>query len=42
MNKKQFIKLFELEKIYQDYKNNIPFGFGLLDHLDEENQMSLF
>lgn len=42
MNKKQFIKLFELEKIYQDYKNNIPFGFGLLDYLTGTNNAIFF
>lgn len=33
MTKEEFLQLFELEKIYNKYKNNIPFSFGLHDRL---------
>ena len=33
MNKEKFLQLFELEEIYNKYKEKIPFSFGLHDRL---------
>ncbi len=33
MTKQEFITLFELEEIYNKYKEKIPFSFGLHDYL---------
>lgn len=33
MVKQEFLKLFELEEIYNKYKDKIPFSFGLHDRL---------
>ncbi len=33
MTKQEFLKLFELEEIYNKYQNKIPFSYGLHDHL---------
>ena len=33
MTKQEFLKLFELEEIYNKYKDKIPFCFGLHDNL---------
>ena len=33
MNKEEFIKLFELNVIYEEYKEKIPFSFSLYDKL---------
>ena len=33
MNKKKFLQLFEVNEIYEKYKDKIPFSFGLHDRL---------
>lgn len=33
MNKQEFLKLFELDKIYEKYQNHIPYGLSLHDRL---------
>ena len=33
MNKEKFLQLFEVNEIYEKYKDKIPFSFGLHDRL---------
>jgi hypothetical protein len=42
MTKEEFLKLFELEEIYQEYKNTTPFSFGLHDNLIGTNNFIFF
>lgn len=42
MTKQEFLKLFELEKIYTKYENHIPFCLSYRDSLTETKNFILF
>ena len=42
MNKEEFLQLFELNEIYEQYQNRKSFGFGLFDNLTGSETFVIF
>jgi hypothetical protein len=42
MDRNEFLKLFELEDIYNQYKEEEDFGLGLFDHLTGSKNMIIY